>query len=173
MKITEDERVNAMTYEKSWSDWWRQFLGVSAGGYDHVIKILGTRYVEQMQHVQHYTEHAEHMQYPQFREKLLRFAADEARHAEWLAEKITLFGGKVPSVPKQPPTTKNSWQYLLADLEDERHSSDALIEQMQTLRDELPDIAAMLERIYEDSERHRSEIRDMAARSDPQSVWPA
>ena len=88
MNLIKTERANAMTYEKSWSDWWRQFLGVSAGGYDHVIKILGTRYVEQMQHVQHYTEHAEHMQYPQFREKLLRFAADEARHAEWLAEKI-------------------------------------------------------------------------------------
>ena len=86
-----------MTYEKSWSDWWRQFLGVSAGGYDHVVKILCARYVEEMQHVQRYTEHAERMQYPQFREKLLRIAADEARHAEWLAEKITLFGGKFPT----------------------------------------------------------------------------
>ena len=162
-----------MTYEKSWSDWWRQFLGVSAGGYDHVVKILCARYAEEMQHVQRYTEHAERMQYPQFREKLLRMAADEARHAEWLAEKITLFGGKIPNVPISPPTTKNSWQYLLADLEEERHCSDDLIEIMQTVRDELPDIAAVLERIYEDSERHRSEIRGMLMRSDPQSIWPA
>lgn len=173
MNSRKTERANDMTYEKSWADWWRQFLGVSAGGYDHVIKILCSRYVEEMRHVQRYTDHAEHMQYPQFRDKLLRMAADEARHAEWLAEKITLFGGKVPSVPKQPPTTKNSWQYLLADLEEERHCADDLIEQMQTVRNELPDIAAMLERIYEDSERHRSEIRDMLMRSDPQSVWPA
>jgi bacterioferritin (cytochrome b1) len=168
-----EEGVAFMTYEKNWSDWWRQFLGVSPGGYRDVIKILASRYVEEMQHVRRYTEHAEHMQYPQFREKLLRIAADEARHAEWLAQKITLFGGTIPNVPKQPPSSKNSWQYLLGDLEEEKHCSDDLIEIMQTVRDELPDIAAMLERIYEDSERHSSEIRDMLARSDPQSIWPA
>ena len=162
-----------MTYEKSWTDWWRKFLGVSPNGYRDVIKILSSRYVEEMQHVQRYTAHAEQMQYPQFREKLLRIAADEARHAEWLAEKITLFGAPIPNVPKEPATTKNSWQYLLADLEEEKQSSDDLIEQMQSLRNEMPDIAAMLERMYEDSERHRSEIRDMLARSDPQSIWPA
>ena len=162
-----------MTSEKTWRDWWRKFLGVSPNGYHDVIKILSSRYVEEMQHVERYTEHAEHMQYPQFREKLLRIAADEARHAEWLAAKITMFGGSIPKVPKEPPTTKNSWQYLLADLEDERQNSAELIEQMQSLRDELPDVAAMLERIYEDSQRHRSEIRDMLVRSDPQSIWPA
>ena len=162
-----------MTYEKSWTDWWRKFLGVSPNGYRDVVKILSLRYVEEMQHVQRYTAHAEHMQYPQFREKLLRIAADEARHAEWLAEKITMFGAPIPNVPREPTTTKNSWQYLLADLEEEKQSSDDLIEQMQSLRNEMPDIAAMLERIYEDTERHRSEIRDMLVRSDPQSVWPA
>ena len=162
-----------MTSEKTWRDWWRKFLGVSPNGYHEVIKILSSRYVEGMQHVERYTEHAEHMQYPQFREKLLRIAADEARHAEWLAEKITMFGGSIPKVPKEQTTTKNSWQYLLADLEDERQNSAELIEQMQSLRDELPDVAAMLERIYEDSQRHRSEIRDMLVRSDPQSIWPA
>ena len=162
-----------MTSEKTWRDWWRKFLGVSPNGYHEVIKILSSRYVEGMQHVERYTEHAEHMQYPQFREKLLRIAADEARHAEWLAEKITMFGGSIPKVPKEQTTTKNSWQYLLADLEDERQNSAELIEQMQSLRDELPEVAAMLERIYEDSQRHRSEIRDMLVRSDPQSIWPA
>ena len=159
--------------EIRWSDWWRQFLGVSPGGHRHVIKILCARYVEEMQHVQRYTQHAEGMQYPQFREKLLRIAADEARHAEWLAEKIMLFGGEIPNVPPSPPTTRNSWQHLLADLEAEKHCSDDLIEVMQTVRNELPDIAAMLERIYEDSERHCSEIRDMLMRSDPLSIWPA
>ena len=44
---------------------------------------------------------------------------------------------------------------------------------MQTVRDKLPDIAAMLERIYEDSEKHRNEIRGMLMRSDPQSSRPA
>ena len=162
-----------MVPKKSWSDWWRQFLGVSPGGYRDVVKILQDRYVEEMQHVRRYTQHAHKMQYPQFREKLLRIAADEARHAEWLAGKITLFGGKLPSVPEVDPGEKNSWQYLLGDLDEERHYSAEPIEQMQTVREELPDIAEGLERIYEDSERHRAEIRDMLMRSDPQSIWPA
>ena len=66
-----------MTYEKSWTDWWRKFLGVSPNGYRDVIKILSSRYVEEMQHVQRYTAHAEQMQYPQFREKLLRIANND------------------------------------------------------------------------------------------------
>jgi hypothetical protein len=37
----------------------------------------------------------------------------------------------------------------------------------------LPDIAAMLERIYQDSEKHPKEIRGMLLRSDPQSIPPA
>ena len=72
-----------------------------------------------------------------------------------------------------PVTEKNSWQYLLADLNEEKHCSAELIEQMQSVRDELPDIAEVLERIYEDGEKHRAEIRDMLMRSDPQSIWPA
>ena len=162
-----------MVYEKSWKDWWRQFLGLSPDGYHVVVKILQDRYVEEMEHVNRYTQHASRMQYPQFRERLLAIAADEARHAEWLAAKINLFGGKLPSVPEVPTGEKNSWQYLLADLDEEKHCSAELIEQMQTVRDELPDIAEVLERIYEDGEKHRAEIRDMLMRSDPQSIWPA
>ena len=162
-----------MTKEKSWSDWWRRLLGISPNGYNEISEILSSRYLAEMQHVQCYTEHAERMQYPQFREKLLRIAAHEARHAEWLAEKITLFGGEIPRVPASPPTAKNSWQYLLRDVEEANHGSKDLIEQIQTVRDKLPDIAAMLERIYQDSEKHRNEIRGMLMRSDPQSIRPA
>ena len=162
-----------MVYEKGWKDWWRQFLGLSPDGYHVVVKILQDRYVEEMEHVNRYTQHASRMQYPQFRERLLAIAADEARHAEWLAAKINLFGGKLPSVSVVPVTEKNSWQYLLADLNEEKHCSAELIEQMQSVRDELPDIAEVLERIYEDGEKHRAEIRDMLMRSDPQSIWPA
>lgn len=158
-----------MTYEKSWSDWWREFLGVSPGGYRDVINILCSRYVEEMQHVKRYTQHAQKMHYPQFRERLLRIAADEARHAEWLAEKIALLGGKPPPVPEVPAGDKNSWQYLLGDLDEEQHCSAQLIERMQTVREELPEIATVLERIYEDGEKHRAEIRDMLMKSDPQS----
>jgi bacterioferritin (cytochrome b1) len=162
-----------MASENNWSGWWRKFLGVSDGGYHGVMKILQERYVEEMVRVKRYTAHAQRMQYPQFREKLLRIAADEARHAEWLAEKITLFGARLPSVPEILPDEKNSWQYLLADLNEEQQSSEDLIEQMQTVREEMPEVARVLERIYEDGQKHRAEIRDMMMRSDPQSIWPA
>jgi bacterioferritin (cytochrome b1) len=158
-----------MVYQKSWSDWWRQFLGLSPDGYRQVLKILQDRYVDEMHHVQRYTQHAGKMQYPQFRERLLAIAADEARHAEWLADKIKLFGGKLPNVAEGPAAGENSWQYLLADVDEEKHCSEDLIEQMQTVRDEMPEVAEMLERIYEDGEKHRAEIREMLMRSDPQS----
>ena len=158
-----------MVYQKTWPDWWRQFLGLSPDGYREVLKILQDRYVAEMRHVHHYAQHAGKMQYPQFRERLLAIAADEARHAEWLADKIALFGGKLPGVPDIPDAEKNSWQYLLADLDEEKHCSEQLIEHMQTVRDEMPNVAEMLERIYEDGEKHRAEIREMLMRSDPQA----
>jgi len=83
-----------MAYQKSCSDWWREFLGLSPDGYREVLKIVQDRYTDEMCHAQLYAQHAGKMQYPQFREKLLAIAAEEARHAEWLADKITILGGK-------------------------------------------------------------------------------
>lgn len=162
-----------MGHEKRWSDWWRKFLGCSLNGYQRTVKILQDRYVDEMLHVKRYTRHAQKMQYPQFRDRLLAIAADEARHAEWLAEKITLFGAELPSVPDDANGEKNSWQYLLADLDAERRRSAELFQEIQTVRTELPDVAAVLERIYEDGTKHRAEIREMLMRSDPQAIWPA
>lgn len=159
-----------MTYERRWSDWWNEFLGCSPDGHRAVVKILQERYVDEMRHVKRYVQHAESMRYPQFREKLLRIAAEEEGHAEWLAAKLQLFVGPLPSVPEVPASNKNSWQSLLADLDAEEHCSAELIEEMQTVRKELPDIAEVLERIYEDGAKHRAEIRDMLMRSDPQAV---
>ena len=159
-----------MRSEKGWSDWWRQFLGLSPDGYREILKLLQDRYVDEMRRVRLYTQHAERMQYPQFRERLLAIAADEARHAEWLAERISLFAGKLPRVPDIVASDKNNWQDLLADLDEEKHSSAELIEMMQTVRNEMPEIAEVLERIYEDGIKHRVEIREMLMRSDPQSM---
>ena len=165
MKIS-DRPIRHATKENSWSDW-RKLFGIPPAGYRRVSEILSSRYLAEMQHVQSYTTQAERMQYPQFSEKLLRIAANEAHHAEWLADKITLFGGEIPRVPVSPPTAKNSWQSLLCDLEEAKHGSYDLGEQVQTIRDELPDIATMLERIFQDCEKNREEIRDMLMR------WPA
>jgi len=158
-----------MAFQKSWSDWWRRFLGLSNNGHDKVLKVLQDRYADEIRHARRYAQHAGKMQYPQFRERLLAIAADEARHAEWLADKITLLGGNLPRVPELPATDRNSWQYLLDDVDEELHGLDEMFEPMQTLRDEMPDVARMLERIYEDSVKHRAEIREMLMRSDPQA----
>jgi rubrerythrin len=110
------------------------------------------------------------MQYPQFRKKLLEIAADEAKHVEWLAEKIKLFGGRVPEVPAVTEPIKNSWQYLLEDLNEEQHCAAAFLDQAQALREEFPAVAEVLERIYQDGMNHRKAIRDMLMKSDPQSL---
>jgi bacterioferritin (cytochrome b1) len=158
---------------KSWLEWWGRFLGLSPTGYRQVVDMLRQRYIEEIQHVKRFTQHAQRMHYPQFREKLLRIASDEAQHAEWIAEQITLLGGKIPVVPEIPATDQNSWQYLLADLDEEKHCAAELMEQIQSIGAELPGVTEVLQRISQDGEKHREEIREMLMRSDPQSLWPA
>jgi rubrerythrin len=159
-----------MAENKRWSDWWRQFLGFSSDGYHRAVEVLTTRYVEESQHVARFTEHAQRMQYPQFRDKLLAIAADEAKHVEWLAEKIRLFGGRIPDVPPISAPVKNSWQYLLEDLNEGQICDAELLAEAQSLREELRSVAEVLERIYQDGIKHRDEIRKMLMKSDPQSL---
>jgi rubrerythrin len=131
--------------------------------------MLKHHYVKESQHIDRYREHAQRMRYPQFRDRLLAIAADEAEHVKWLAEQIRLLGGRVPDVPPLPVSEKNSWQYLLDDLNEEQQCAAELIVQAQSIRDDLPQVAAVLDRINEDGKRHRDLIRDMLMRSDPQS----
>ena len=162
-----------MARRENWSQWWCRFLGFSADGYHKAVEILCERYIEESQHVTRFTQHAQRMQYPQFRDKLLQIAAEESKHVEWLAEKIRLFGGKLPKVAEIPKTEMNSWQYLLADLAEEKQCGDELLEQIQDVQSDLPGVTEVLKRIHDDGEKHRDAIWEMLMRSDPQSVWPA
>ncbi|MBI2368079.1 MAG: hypothetical protein HYV01_24160 [Deltaproteobacteria bacterium] len=92
---------------------------------------------------------------------------------EWIAEKIRTFGGKLPEVPEVAAEEKNSWQYLMADMEAERRCADELLDQIREIQPELPGVGEVLERIYEEGKKHRREIREMLMRSDPQALWPA
>lgn len=159
-----------MKNKNRWSEWWREFLGFSADPYCHATEILSERYLEKSQHMARFTQHAERMQYPQFRKKLLEIAEDEKKHLESLAEKINTLGDRLPNVPPVTEGTKNSWQYLLEDLTEAQRSAPELLEQAQSLREQFPDIAEMLERIYRDGVKHREAIRDMLMKSDPQSL---
>jgi rubrerythrin len=154
----------------SWTDWWRGFLGLSQDTIHRGLEILSQRYVEESQHIERYKEHARKMQYPQFRDRLLTIAADEAEHVKWIAEQIKLLGGRLPDVPPTPVAEKNSWQYLLDDLNEEQNCAAELMADAQSIREELPSVAKILDRINEDGKRHRSAIRDMLMRSDPQSL---
>jgi len=159
-----------MTDGNSWADWWRGFLGFGPDTKRRSLEILQKHFIEESQHIERYKEHASKMQYPQFRDRLLAIAADEAEHVRWIAEQIRLLGGRVPDVPSSSVSEKNSWQYLMDDLKEEQDCAAELIAQAQSIRDELPAVAAVLDRINEDGKRHRDAIRDMLMRSDPQSL---
>lgn len=118
-------------------------------------------------------QHAQRIEYLQFREELLRIAADESKHADWLAEKMTQSGGSLPPVLQTFPTKRNSWQYLLDHLEEEQKCSGDLETAMLTIESDYPEVVELLQRIDESERNHRDVIRGMLMRSDPQALWPA
>lgn len=159
-----------MAARKSWSQWLREFLGVAPAGRGEVEDILCRQYIWQSQHAARYRQHAEKMHYPQFRTALLRIADDEAEHLAQIAEMLGRLGSEPPPVPPMEPEHKNSWQYLLENLEEVRMHGDELLEQAVLVREEGPEAADLLERIYEAGKRHRAVIREMLMKSDPQAM---
>jgi len=162
-----------MSVSSSWKAWWRSFLGVSPDLSAGAVEILGRLYIEESQHATRFTQQAQKMRYPQFRAKLLEIAADESRHAAWIAEKINLLGGSPPALPRTEFEEGNSWQLMLDDLEEHRKCAAELLEQIRHFRPDLPGIADMLQRIYDEGAKHRHDLREMLMRSDPQALMAA
>jgi rubrerythrin len=161
-----------MAVSNRWKRWRRSFLG-SSPDIGEAVEQLGRLYIEESQHATRFTQQAQKMRYPQFRAKLLEIAADESMHAAWIAEKINLLGGSLPAVPPIDAEEGNSWRFMLENLEEHRQCAAELLEQIRHLRPELPDIADMLQRIYDDGARHRHDLREMLMRSDPQALIAA
>jgi len=134
------------------------------------LAILRRLYIEESQHAAVFSQHASRMHYPQFRAKLLEIAARETKHLDWIGEKIKLLGGSLPVIPTIEPAGGNSWECLLDDLAGESRCAGELLEHAACLETDLPDIADMLRRIYEEERKHRDEIRGMLMRSDPLSI---
>jgi hypothetical protein len=155
---------------KKWIESWSRFLGLAQDGKQAAIEMLQKRYTEEEQHARLLGVHAQRMRYPQFQEMLLRIAADEKKHVEWIGEKITRLGARIPEIPPIPLDGANSWQVLLLDLERERRCARELMEQMQTIQSEYPELTDGLRQIYDDSKRHQAVIQDMLIRSDPHAV---
>ena len=162
-----------MALRMKWSHWWRKLLGFRDDRRAALLKVLRHRYVREKQHAMRYRQHGERMHYPQFRDDLLGLAAEEEKHAEAIGAKIEDLGEKLPSVaPIYFANEQNSWFYLRTDLEEEQRCAGELENALPALRGEFPEITELLERIDSDGRRHRAQIRDMLARSDPQSAGP-
>jgi bacterioferritin (cytochrome b1) len=157
----------------NWSEFMRRWFG-SEAGYDTVLGILRHRYVDEKQHADRFIQHAQRLHYPQFREALLRIASEELKHADSIAEKIKKLGGWLPTVLKSSPTgEKNSWRYLLEDLEEEQRCAAEAEEEMLAIESDYPDVITLLQRIDGEERHHRDEIREMLMRSDPQALYGA
>lgn len=149
------------------SHWWRSFLGIGDEARRTALDILRQRYVDEIVHAEKFTQHAGEMHYPQFREKLLRIAAQETEHSGLLAKKIIELGGKLPEVTGEGASTGQcSWQHLQKDLTEEDHCAGEFMEQIWAVATDYPDIAVLLERIRKEEQKHRDEIRQMLMRSD-------
>jgi hypothetical protein len=152
-----------------WARWWTGLFGDSPSGPSQAARILQQQYIEARQRASRLTQHAQNMPYAHFREKLLGIAAEQAKHGDQIAEKLKLFSSPLPGVAEPQLGGGNSWQLLLADLEEQRRSAAELWDQLHRVPPEFPEIAEFLQRIYEDGKKHRTEINDMLMRSDPQA----
>ena len=155
-----------MHASKDSSNWWCRFLGASSDKNGDAVTILSQRYGEEREGAARFKQHAQSMHYPQFRQTLLRFAAEKTTHAELLAEKISALSGKLPDGAAHRSTDENSWRNLLVDLEEENRIADHLPRQLWTIESRHPDIAELLKRINETEKKYQAQIRDMIMRSD-------
>jgi rubrerythrin len=138
-----------------------------------VLKVLGDCYVRESQHAMRYRQHAERIHSPEFRQELLRIAAEEQKHAESVGIQIQTLGGRTPEVvPVHVAKEQNLWQYLRTDLQEEERCAEELKDDLFLPLAELPEIARLLNRIDRDCKSHRLRIRAMLAGVDPLSAGP-
>ena len=150
---------------------WRRFLGAT-GSQDRrrLIELLRDEYMKEAKDVAQFQEHADRMTYPHFRKRLLDIAEEEKAHVEWLRDKIRALGGELPEMRLPVTSGRNNWECLLADVEEERRDSSAVLARIYTLAEEADsEITEGLRRMHEDEKRHRQEILDMLMKSDPQA----
>jgi rubrerythrin len=116
------------------------------------------------------TAHARRMYYPQFRDRLLRIAAEEQVYVQWLREQIHALGEDVPEPTVTPKLGHNSWGCLLLDLEEEKRSCADLLDRIHAAVHVNPEIAEGLLRIRTNKQRHYEELQDMWMKSDPYTL---
>ncbi len=153
---------------------WQHFLAsLHPDDRQKLVEMLREEYVEEAQDVEQFTKHAQRMYYPQFRERLLRIAAEEQAHVQWLRDKIVALGGEIPQIFFTPKMGKNSWECLLMDVEEEKRCCGELLQRIHIAEHADPEIAEGLRRMREEEKRHREEIMDMLMKSDAYALPPA
>ena len=150
--------------------WQHFFDALHPDHHQKLLEILRDAYLEEAQHAAQFTQHAERMYYPQFRERLLHIAAEEQAHVAWLRDKLLALGGEIPGVSFTPKVTKNTWEALLRDMEEEKRSYADLLEAMHVAEQADPDIAEGLQHIREEEQQHREELLDMLVKSDADTL---
>ena len=156
-----------MSFIDSWSQGWRSVLDLAADKSTGVLDFLCQRYVGEMQRIERFTQHAERMHYPQYRDKFLQMAKDANQHAARIGEKIVALGAKLPDVAHNRPTVENSWHSLSRALDEENRSADRLVDQLRKIAAAHPDVAELLQQIFQEQATQRREIQGMLMRSDP------
>jgi septin family protein len=156
-----------MSFSIKWSACWRRVLDL---GPDQTVTgrdVLCQRYVAEMQRTQRFKQYAERMHYPHYREKFLQMAKDTNRHATRIGEKIIALGARLPDIVETRPTDENSWHSLSRALDEESRSAGRLEDQLRRIESEHPDIAELLQQIFQEQATQRREIQAMLMRSDP------
>jgi rubrerythrin len=163
----------SMSLTRTLHEGWRHFLeALHPDDRQKLVEMLREEYIEEAQDAVQFTRHAQRMYYPQFRERLLRIAAEEHTHVLWLREKILALGGNIPEVSFTPKVGKNSWECLLMDVEEEKRCCGDLLQRMHIAEHADPEIAEGLRRMREDEKLHREQIMDMLMKSDAYALPP-
>jgi bacterioferritin (cytochrome b1) len=139
---------------------------------EEILAILGQEYVDKMKDAFQYRRHAEQMRYKHFREKLLRIAEDEEKHARWLKERILALGGEIPEISSAVEDGWNTWEDLRLDLAEEKRHKWDLTDQLPMIEGFDAETAATLRRILAEEDNHRAQLTDMLMRSDPLAEYP-
>lgn len=150
---------------------WRQFFdALQPDQHQLLLDLLREVYREEAQDVMQFAQHVERMHYPQFRERLRRIAAQEQAHLTWLRDKLLALGGDIPDVSLTSKGSRNAWEALLRDLEQEKRSYVELLEAMHLAEEVDPELAEGLRRIREEEQQHREAILEMLEKSDPYTL---
>ena len=134
-----------------------------------ILALLSQEYVDKMKDAFQYRRHAEQMRYKHFREKLLRIAEDEEKHAQWLKERIFALGGEIPEISSAIEDGSNTWEDLRLDLTAKKRHLWDLTDRLPMVEPFDAETATTLRRILAEEDNHRAQLTDMLMRSDPLS----